>query len=168
MLTQDLLKELFNYNQDTGELTWKVRSAYNVQPGAEAGSVSGQGYREVQIAGRTHKCHRLIWMMTYGNFPSTTDIDHINGDRADNRLTNLRLASRKQNPANRKVPANSSSGFKGVAPHGKGFRAYLTVNGSRINLGTRSSAKEAADLYDASAIEHYGVFARTNKMMGLL
>lgn len=97
------------------------------------------------------------------------DVDHINGDRLDNRRTNLRVATHQQNLCNRPVHAQNASGFKGVGPwthSGKYrapvWRARIKVNGKRISIGTYPTAEAAARAYDDAARLHHGEFARLN------
>lgn len=162
MLTQDLLHEVFIYTPDTGKLIRRVGTNKKGPPSVNL------WYPRVCLNGKTHDIHRIIWLMVYGVIPKDTFIDHINGDKRDNRLANLRLASRSGNSRNSKLPVNNTSGFKGVTAEGGSYRARLLLNGVRTHVGLYPTATEAATAYDSAALEHYGEFARTNKMMGLL
>jgi hypothetical protein len=88
------------------------------------------------------------------------EIDHRNGDRADNRIANLRECSRAENARN--VTSRNPSGFKGVRRDDSRWRASITVNGKRIHLGTFDTAEKAAAAYDKAARRYHGEFARTN------
>lgn len=89
-------------------------------------------------------------------------VDHVNGDGLDNRRVNLRQATNAQNCANKPMHRNNVSGFKGVSPHGSGWRATITAAGRRISLGTYADPRSAARAYDAAALHYFGEFARPN------
>lgn len=93
--------EWLAYNQETGELSWRVRRG-SAAAGQTIDCLNGDGYVVVRLNKRLHLAHRVIWMMVTGAEP-THDIDHINGNRVDNRLANLREASRQENIHNRKT-----------------------------------------------------------------
>lgn len=103
--------------------------------GKEAGTISKAGYREVKLNGSTYKSHRILWKIANGFDPDM--IDHIDGNRLNNRHDNLRLATRQENGANRGLSCNNKSGYKGVAWHTRDmcWDAYITVDGERIVLG---------------------------------
>jgi hypothetical protein len=111
MLTQAQVQELFEY-QD-GNLLWQVDNPPNYMRSKVAGWVNKRGYIETKVNGRCVKVHRLIFLMHHGYLP--TEVDHINGDKLDNRIENLRAATKSQNQQNRKVNKNSKSGVKGVS-----------------------------------------------------
>ncbi|MCI0598731.1 MAG: HNH endonuclease [Beijerinckiaceae bacterium] len=87
-------------------------------------------------------------------------IDHINGDRADNRFLNLREATRTENAWNAKLRSDSHSGFKGVRRHKRRWCAYIKVSGKQKHLGSFATPEEAHDAYCRAAREHHGQFAR--------
>ncbi len=110
--------------------------------------------------------HRVILGVASG-----VHIDHVNGQGLDNRRSNLRIADQRENMRNQRMHADNQSGFKGVCPGGRlqrPWRAYIVVKGRQLSLGRFSEAREAARAYDEAAVKHFGSFARTNKMMGLL
>lgn len=92
-------------------------------------------------------------------------VDHRNGNGLDNRRSNLRLATQAQNMSNRGRPTNNTSGYKGVsAGRLGGWRAYITSRGKRLDIGTFASKEEAAEAYNAKALELHGEFARLNEI----
>ncbi len=125
---------------------------------------SSHGYRVIRIDNQLIMAHRLAWLYVHGELPSG-EIDHINGDRSDNRLANLRLATRVQNNQNTKTRTDNTSGHKGVCFHKQAGRwmAYINASGKRTYLGLHNSKEEAAQAYAAAAQELHGEFARTEQ-----
>jgi hypothetical protein len=103
--------------------------------------------------------HRLIIAC-----PDGMTVDHINGDKLDNRKSNLRICNHQQNCWNRPLQNNSTTGSRGVSYHKKmgKWMVYLTYNGKRKHLGYFSSLEEATARYDEEASKHYGEYARLN------
>jgi hypothetical protein len=128
----------------------------------EAGCVNPtNGYRHIQFQGKQHMEHRVAWFLHYGEWPEDL-IDHINGNRADNRICNLRLATAQENSRNRKRPSNNTSGHKGVSwiGHYQGWQATIKFDGKNKFLGRFPTAEEAADAYNKAALQHHGEFAK--------
>jgi hypothetical protein len=149
---------LFRSGYKTGLFYWRV-SRGGMAAGAEAGSPTMHGYRAIAIDGFDYSAHRLAWLYVYGEHP-TGQVDHANGNRADNRIANLRDSSRRQSARNRW--RRNRSGFKGVSRGRDKWRARIMVDGAAIHLGTFSTPQEAAAEYDKAARLHHGDFARTN------
>lgn len=156
-LTHGRLLEVIAYEPLTGEFTWKVNAAKNVKAGRRAGCVKKTGYVLVAIDKEQFLGHRLAWFFVHGEWPKQ-HLDHINGDRADNRLGNLRLATVAENMQNlRGASRASSTGLLGVSrsQKGDGFRASIRVNGVRKHLGTFPSADLAYQAYLAAKREFH-------------
>lgn len=166
MLTQDALNELLEYNPDTGELRRRVPSRYAT--GRKENTSTLRAYQQFVINGKPHRAHRLIWLMVYGEIPKGMVIDHVNGNKTDNRLCNLRLASVQQNIQNAKLSSHNRSGYKGVSKRRGKWRAVIKVDGRQRFIGHYDCPIKAARAYDTAAAEYYGEYARTNKRMGLL
>jgi hypothetical protein len=98
-LTQQRLHELLHYDPSTGAFTWRVAPNRRIIAGSVAGVTETNGYRRIRIDGRQYGAHRLAWLYMHGEFPPN-DIDHINRTRDDNRSTNLRAVTRKENMTN--------------------------------------------------------------------
>ena len=122
-LTLDRLCEVLSYDPETGDFTWLVTRGHNAPAGTKASqSVNSQGYRQVHVDRVGYKAHRLAWFYVYGVWPQL-GLDHINGIKHDNRIANLREATRQQNRLNsRKWRTNhKKSKYHGVA--------YFNVSG---------------------------------------
>lgn len=149
MLTAERLRELLDYNPETGALTRLTRPAQRSRIGDVVGWTGAYGYTIVAVDGRDYLAHRLAWLHVHGRWP-TADIDHINGDRADNRLENLREVTRGQNLQNqRRARRDNRTGILGVsyrADRGS-WRAHIGAGGRQHHLGTFATPQEAHDAY---------------------
>jgi hypothetical protein len=143
---------MLNYDAATGVLTWKVSTGGHVRAGAEAGTITNHGYRRIMLDGTKYLAHRLAWYIAYGAMPAG-QIDHINGNRADNRLKNLRDVSQSVNQQNqRRAQIGSGSGLLGVhyyKARGK-WQAHITVGGRSRSLGYFAIAEDAQAAYLAA------------------
>jgi hypothetical protein len=157
-LTAERLREVLSCNPETGLFTCKV-SRGNIRAGSIAGIKRHDGYIRIYIDGRWYMAHRLIWLHAYGTWPEH-EIDHVDGDKTNNRLCNLRLATTSQNNANRPVHKNNKCGFKGVALYRGKWRSQIQVDGKNHHLGYFDTAEEAHAAYVAAAEKHFGRFAR--------
>ncbi len=157
ILTQERIKELLHYDPDTGIFTRIVRTSNCVKPGSEPGYIDTCGYRTIGINGKFGKAHRLAFLYMTGKLPEA-DVDHINGDRADNRWSNLRDVSRSINVQNQRMAhSNNKSGLLGVHRHYGKWQAQIKINGKRIYLGTFPTPDETHAAYiDAKRLIHSG------------
>lgn len=169
-LTSEQFREILIYEPDTGNLIWRNRP--NLRKGwntAFAGKIVGyrndDGYLKMLANGRTFLCHRVIWSMVHGSWPSTT-IDHINGVRDDNRIENLRLATISQNAQNQKnkrpLMPDGSPGLKGANFQKKSGRwcGRIKANGHFCYLGMFGTAEEAHQAYVRAGADLHGQFAQ--------
>jgi len=145
-VTLERVKELLNYDPETGLFTWLERRG-RCRTGDVAGWLEKNGYRRIIVVGKKFKSHRLAWAMFYGTFPEL-EIDHINGVRDDNRIANLRLATRSQNAQNlKRALSNSSHGFLGVKKNGNRWNASINIDGQYIYLGCFKTPEKAHQEY---------------------
>lgn len=158
-LTADRLREQLDYDPETGIFKWKI-SKRCVAIGDIAGTDTERGYRLICIDGKRHYEHRLAWLHYYGNAP-VDQIDHINRDKKDNRICNLREASPAQNQMNGGVKSHNISGIRGVRlrKNRPGYYARITFEGKQRHLGVFSTAEEAESAYKEAAKKYFGEYA---------
>lgn len=153
-MNQQLVAECFEHRD--GKLYWKKVAHPNKQylVGQEVGSIHKTGYRHVTWMGKVHKVHRLIFLLEHGHLPK--EIDHINGDRLDNRPENLRQATRSENQCNKGACKNNTSGSRGVSWHkaSKSWLVRVSVAGKSKIIGYFKDL-ELADLAGNMAREKY-------------
>lgn len=156
-LDVDRLHEVLNYDPETGVFTWRVRIGGKCKMGQPAGQIRKEGYRSIGIDGEVYSAQHLAWLHFYQK-PPKHEIDFINGDRADVRIANLRLATRADNCRNA-VSRPNRTGYRGVNKWFNRFHAKIRHNGKRITIGTFDTAEEAAAAYREKAKELHGDFA---------
>lgn len=148
-ITAKELHQVLEYNPETGVFIWRERLTNRVNVGDVAGSRT-HGYVEISIHNRSYRAHHLAWLYVHGVLPSTGIIDHIDGCKDNNRISNLREASPSQNSQNMREAKNGSkSGLMGATWHsqrGK-WMAQIRANGKNINLGLFDSAEDAHRAY---------------------
>lgn len=143
------LQECLRYEPDTGALVWLV-SRGKCKAGDTVTCQDSRGYLVLGLDGVRHYAHRVAWALAYGVLPDGV-VDHIDGDRSNNRLSNLRAVSVMVNTQNRHVPsARSKTQLLGVRKFGKSFRAQISIEGHTTHLGTFPTAAEAHDAYLAA------------------
>lgn len=150
----ELVKSALAYDPETGILTWKVSSG-SAKQGDIAASVDCHGYSKVKIKGRHFYAHRAAWIVYYGKEP-IGHLDHANGIKTDNRIRNLREATRAQNQMNR----SSCTSHKGVTwnkARGK-WSARCAANGHRHHIGYFNDINQAVAAYRMKASELHGEF----------
>ena len=165
---QSYLQECFDYNPNTGILTWKVRPLSHFKSdrfmrknntryaGKQAGNIFSQGYLRIKIACIDYQVHRIIYKLVTGLEPPN-ELDHENNIRTDNRWSNLRTATVNQNRHNIKTPKHNTTGLKGahVDVNTGGFASSIKINKVRKFLGYFKTAEEAHAAYcKASTMYH--------------
>ena len=141
------LKTRLSYNQITGEFTWINPASRNIKAGSKAGSKNSEGYINIMYYKRIYKAHRLAWLYVYGKFP-ISQLDHINGTRDDNRISNLREVTNAENQQNIRSPyKNNKTGILGVHKHRDKFESQIRLNGKAKYLGLFKTEAEASEAY---------------------
>ena len=147
MITIDHLKSILIYNPTTGEFVWKTRQYRSDLIGKRAGSPTNMGYWAIAINNKKTLAHRLAWLYMTGNFPAN-HIDHINGDKQDNRFENLREVTRFGNLQNMRSPTKANkSGFLGVCQHQNKWLVQIMINGKRIRESGFNTPEQAHQRY---------------------
>jgi hypothetical protein len=167
MLTQELVKELFDYIPETGDLVWKKLEHQSsnfkkAKIGGKAGSKRNDGYVRIGIGSKCYFAHRVVFLYHNGHLPKY--IDHKNQIKSDNRIENLRAATVSLNTANMTKTKRNTTGFKGAYKHtgSKGWYSQIRVNNRNVHLGCFFDLIEAAKAYDKAALEYFGEFACLN------
>lgn len=156
--------ESIEYEPETGTLRWREDRGYNKIKGRAINNIDVFGYNTVVFEKRHYKAHRVIFHLMEQEVPEF--VDHINGDRSDNRWCNLRVADATQNTTNSKPRSNALQTPKGVdfnKESGK-FRARITENKKTRLIGRYLTVEEAAAAYDKEALRVFGDFAKLNNM----
>jgi len=154
-ITQRELKKILRYNPKKGELFWKIANSRCIKIGQEAGCVStNDGYCYIGINGEIYKRSRLIWIYVHGNIPEG-DVDHINHNRSDDRLSNLRVVTHQDNCKNQRRRITNTSGVMGVCRHNNKWLVYIEISGNRKYLGHHTVFAEAVKVRKA-AEKKYG------------
>lgn len=147
-LTQERLKEALHYDSSTGIFTWRHRPDLSPQwNGRYADTIAGcnlNGYRVIRLHGRTLYAHRLAWLYMYGKWPDP-EIDHINHNRNDNRINNLREVTHKDNNRNHSINKSNKSGVSGLDWDRGAWRARINMSGVPIHLGRFQDKQDAID-----------------------
>ena len=138
-------QDLFSYYPLTGNLIWKVRPKHSsVVVGASAGCVRSDGYLTVRFKGKDYRSHRVIWELVNGPIPEGLEVDHINHNRSDNRIANLRLVTRTDNNRNKTREYGNVTGVTGVRFNHNGWEVQITANNIQHYLGRFKTLFEAA------------------------
>lgn len=158
MLTRETVDQLLKYDAFSGKFSWKVNGT-RIRIDQSAGCL-WLGYIRIKIKQRNYPAHRLAWLLTYGEWPAN-EIDHINGDRSDNRICNLREATHAQNIQNCINRNPNKHGLRGVAKQtcSNRWTATVTANGSKQYLGTYATPEEAHEVYVQAVQKLHGNFA---------
>ncbi|WP_395451154.1 HNH endonuclease signature motif containing protein [Aminobacter sp. UC22_36] len=155
---QKRLREMFAFDEEAGHLIWRERPSDHFATaaagkiwnsryaGTVAGVIGAKGYRRIKFAGKTWSAHRLIWIYINGQIPDGLQVDHINGNRSDNCLDNLRLVTNAENSRNQSMPRNNTSGVMGVVWHRRArkWQAQVKITGQTKYLGLFDTIEAAS------------------------
>lgn len=151
-LTADRLRALVRYDESTGRFSWIPRTGRGAgwaKADREPGGVTSQGYRSIRLDGRLYQAHRLAWLYVHGEWPQQ-QIDHVNGNRLDNRIENLRDVAPLLNQQNmRRARCDNETGVLGVTVDRRrgGFKARIRAHGRILYLGNFGSIEQAQAVY---------------------
>ena len=164
-LTSDRLREKLHYDPNNGQFHWRRGGHFvgSVKAGQLAGTVVTGGYISIGIDQKYYKAHRLAWLYVYGVWPSYL-VDHIDGDTANNRISNLREATSSQNQVNRRRHRVNKTGFRGVSMRNGEYYSQPNFNGQRHFLGSFKTAEEAHKAYTAFWAARGGEFLPRNRV----
>lgn len=161
-VTLERLHDVLTYAPQTGLFVWKKRLANYAPVRSVAGTTHTRGYVYIRIAGKNYRASRLAWFYVHGVWPDG-QIDHIDGNRGNDAIANLRVATGSQNCGNTKRRRTNTSGHKGVSferKNGK-WRAQIHTGSKGYFLGYYPTAEDAAIAYALAARAYFGEFART-------
>ena len=153
-LSQELLKEILLYNPYDGSFTWRTKKySKKITKGSRAGSVVYSGYRQITLLGTRYQEHHLAWFYTYGVWP--TQVDHIDQDRTNNRIANLREVTVAENARNRGIPENNTSGAQGVHwdSQKKKWKAEIRMGGRKVYQRFFADFNEAVEAREAKLLD---------------
>jgi hypothetical protein len=154
-------ENVLRYDADTGLLYWTVHIYRIKKPGDLAGHMNKKGYIEIRYNRTTYQAHRLAWYLHTGEDPRELQVEHIDTDRTNNRITNLRLATAQNNAQNQSKRNDTTSLYKGVSYHKKSnkWQSQIGANGENIHLGYFDTEIEAHAAYCKAAMKLHGEFA---------
>jgi len=144
----DRLRQLLDYDPETGIFRWKQFRRWSAKEGDFAGYINKRGYHKISVDGVDYSAHRIAWKIFYNEEPSDI-IDHVDRNKQNNKIENLRLATNQQNCMNVEVKKNNTSGVKGVYFNKKQQKwvARIGFNYNKINLGSFEKIEDAARAY---------------------
>lgn len=152
-LTMGRLRELLDYDAARGVFSWTTTRG-KTSAGSVAGTTRRDGYIQICIDGRLYLAHRLAWMYVHGAWPNAA-LDHVNRVKPDNRISNLREASKSQNAQNTSLRSTNTSGVKGVYWCARECRwiANIRLNGKQKHIGSYNTVEEAAEARRCAEIQ---------------
>lgn len=158
-VSANIIKEHLTYCAETGHLNWIAGQKSKSLVSTRAGTVFSTGYRLVCVQRVRYQCSRVAWLLHTGSWPDLL-LDHINGDTDDNRIENLRQATRQQNSHNLRTRPGVS-GVKGVvySKRDKAWNARCKVNGKLYDIGFFKDPQLAEQAVRAFREKHHGEFA---------
>lgn len=147
MLTQARLKELLSYDPEVGIFSWIVERG-KCHKGSPAGCLDSRGYLVITIDRKRYYAHRMAWLYMNGSMPSM-NIDHMDGNKSNNKISNIRDVSVSTNAQNLKqaTSRNLSTGVLGVRMLKGKYLSQITIDGKDRHLGTFNSPEEAHEAY---------------------
>jgi len=160
------LSRHLKYDPLTGVGTWLTFRASNAQKGALAGSLKPNGYIYINYKSKHYRAHRLFWFLQTGHDPGELTIDHIDGNKSNNKFLNLRLATQSQQICNITKRCDNLSGHRGVffIKRSQKYRAYIKIDKKQLCLGYYKTFEEAVAARQAKEIELFGEFSPLHRL----
>lgn len=160
MVDHETLKATVTYDPDTGFFAWRHDIGRRFKAGARCGHRHSNGYIIIRLRRRGYTAARLAWMYVNGTWPAG-EVDHINGDKSDNRISNLRVATRLQNEANKLVGKRTTTGHRGVGRSAcrKKWLARIRIKSKLVHLGTFDTLEAASNAYKDACERVHGEYA---------
>lgn len=157
---EERLRDALRYDAHTGEFTWAKKISSKIVVGSVAGSHLNSGYNSIVVNKKRYLSHRLAWWFIHGYWPDC-DVDHINQDKRDNRIENLRLATRSQNMINCGLKTNNTSGVRGVywSKRKQRWIARIMKDRKHIWIGTFTDLASAEEAMKEGYKREFGDFA---------
>lgn len=155
-LTVERVRELLDYDLNTGIFTWRISISNRIRVGEIAGVLHHTGYIHIRIAGTPYPAHKLAWFHVHGEWQL---VDHKDRNKSNNVYDNLRVANKYQNASNKATYSNNGLGIKGIRQRGSKFEARIQHKGYPLYLGTFDTLEEAIEARQEAAKEYFGEFA---------
>jgi hypothetical protein len=154
-----------NYDFETGTVTWRFNASRYMKAGKSVGSVDSTGYYQTRFLSHSYKLHRLCWLLYYKEDPGSMCVDHIDGNKINNKIENLRLATYQQNRFNSPLRSNNKTGATGVywSKRSNCYIAKVCMNGRQVYSGHFSSFQDAVNARNNAAKNIFKEFARINQ-----
>ena len=150
----EYLKEYLIYDPDNGKFFWKKESLNKARKvGEEAGSYAGNGYSIICVENKRFSGHRLAWYFYYGEWPDF-HIDHMDGDKQNNKINNLRKSNPSVNMKNRGLNKNNTTGYSGIQKSRNKWRVRVRIDGKLLNFGTYDNIEDAVRVRNEVYIEY--------------
>lgn len=167
MHLQNTINQYLNYDENTGIFTWKIGRRGRAKAGTIAGTKHPKGYIRISIDHVDYLAHRLAWIYVNGEIDDDLVIDHINGDRSDNRIENLRMVTGHQNANNRHSPLLSDRGLIGASFHKPSGRwvARIKIDNKDKYLGIFDTSEEAHQAYMTARHAKAGTMSSTVELL---
>lgn len=153
----ETLRQHLVYDSEQGKI-YSLHSRGNIKAGKELGTSNGEGYKTLNLLGQTFFLHRVAFAMHNGFWPEM--VDHINGDREDNRAINLRASNKYLNARN--ASAKNGARFRGACKRSFGWEVSIMSEGKQIYIGRFRDEVEAAYAYDLASLKYHGEYGRRN------
>jgi hypothetical protein len=162
--SNEILDELLDYDHNTGVFKWKKFRGNTANVGSVVNNITSSGYNMICVKNKRYQAHRIAYKMFHKRDPEGI-LDHVDGDMTNNRISNLRVASSKQNQGNSKMPCHNTSGLKGVSWSKKSgkWAAQINQGNKKVWLGVYEDKNDAHQAYMKAAIEHFGEFANNGE-----